>query len=79
MNPEEIRQKLHAIPFISFRVYTSDGKHLDVINPEMAMLTRMAVLIARPVDDPTCEIPAHYVRSHIAHYADRAVDRRLIC
>jgi len=43
------------------------------------MLTRMAVLIARPVDDPTCEIPAHYVRSHIAHYADRAVDRRLIC
>jgi hypothetical protein len=60
VNPEEIRQKLHAIPFMPLRVHTSDGKHLDVMHPEMAMLTRMTLLTARPVADPTREIPAHY-------------------
>jgi hypothetical protein len=60
VNPEEIGQKLHATPVVPFRVHTSDGKHLDVMHPEMAMLTRIALLIARPVADPTREIPAHY-------------------
>ena len=60
MNPEETRQELHATPFIPFRVHMSDGKHLDVMHPELAMLTRMALLIARPVVDPMREIPAHY-------------------
>jgi hypothetical protein len=60
VNPEEIRQKLYATPFIPFRVHTSDGKQLDVMHPEMAMLTRMALLIARLVADPRREIPAHY-------------------
>jgi hypothetical protein len=52
VNPEEIRQKLHVSPFILFRVDTSDEKHLDVMQPEMTMLTRMALLIALPVADP---------------------------
>src|SRR5438552_14042578 len=30
------------------------------MHPEMTMLTRIALLIARPVADPTREIPAHY-------------------
>ena len=60
MNPLEIHQKLRATPFVPFRVHTSDGKHLDVNHPEKAMLTRMALLIARPVADPTEDIPARY-------------------
>jgi len=60
VNPKEIRQELHATPFVPFRVHTSDGKHLGVMHPEMTMLTRIALLIARPVADPTREIPAHY-------------------
>ena len=60
MNPQEINQKLRASPFVPFRVHMSDGKHLDVNHPEMAMLTRMALLIARPVADPTEDIPARY-------------------
>jgi hypothetical protein len=60
MNPLEINQRLRATPFVPFRVHASDGKHLDVNHPEMAMLTRMALLIARPVVDPTEDIPARY-------------------
>jgi hypothetical protein len=60
MNPQEIQQQLRATPFVPFRVHTSDGKHLDVSHPEMAMLTRMALLIARPVADPADDIPARY-------------------
>jgi hypothetical protein len=60
VNPEEIRAKLRVSPFVPFRVHTSDGEHLDVNHPEMAMLTRMALLVARPVADPTEEIPARY-------------------
>lgn len=60
MNPQEIRDKLHASPFVPFRVHTSDGKHLDVKHPEMAWLTRAALLVAHPVADPTRDIPYHY-------------------
>jgi hypothetical protein len=44
-------------PFVPFRVHTSDGKHVDVLHPEMAMLTRMALVVGRPVTDPTKDIP----------------------
>ena len=57
MNPEEIRKFLKATPFIPFRVHTSDGKHLEVQHPEMAMVTRWALLVGRPVADPTQDIP----------------------
>jgi hypothetical protein len=57
VNPEEIRSFLRATPFVPFRVHTSDGKHLDVLHPEMAMLTRMALVVGRPVADPTTDIP----------------------
>jgi len=33
---------------------------MDVSHPEMAMLTRMALLVARPVADPTEDIPDRY-------------------
>jgi hypothetical protein len=60
MNPLEINQHLRATPFVPFRVHTSDGKHLDVNHPEMAMLTRIALLIARPVVNLIDDIPARY-------------------
>ena len=60
MNPQEIREKLHASPFVPFRVHTSDGKHLDVKHPELAWLTRMALLVAHSVADPRRDIPYHY-------------------
>jgi hypothetical protein len=57
VNPEEIRNFLKATPFVPFRVHTGDGKHLDVQHPEMAMLTRMALVVGRSVSDPTQDIP----------------------
>lgn len=60
MNPQEIGDKLRARPFVPFRVHTSDGNHFDTMHPEMAWLTRVALLVGRPVKDPTRDIPYHY-------------------
>jgi len=57
---EEIKKRLRAHPFVPFRIQTSDGKHLDVKHPEMAWLTRMALLVAPPVADPTEDIPERH-------------------
>jgi hypothetical protein len=59
VNPEEIRKMLRASPFVPFRVHTSDGKHYDIPHPEMAMITRMVLVVGRPVRDPTQDIPRH--------------------
>ena len=58
MNPQQINRFLRARPFIPFRVYTSDGNSFDIKHPEMAMLTQMALMVARPVADPISQIPA---------------------
>ena len=60
MHPEEIKERLRATPFVPFRIHTGDGKHMDVKHPAMAWLTRMALLVARPVADPTEDIPERY-------------------
>ena len=57
MNPQAINEFLRSRPFVPFRVYTSDGKSFDIKHPEMAMLTRMALVAARPVKDSRTEIP----------------------
>jgi len=67
MNPQEIRRQLRRTPFVPFRVHTSDGKALDVEHPEMALLTRSLLLVARPVKDPTREIPARFDEISMLH------------
>jgi hypothetical protein len=56
MNPQEINKFLRATPFVPFRVHASDGKQFDIKHPEMAFLTRIALIVARPVADPIKDI-----------------------
>lgn len=67
MNPEEIKKHLRRTPFVPFRVYTSDGHHLDVKHPEMALLTRALLLVGRPVADPMKDIPPDYDDVSLLH------------
>jgi hypothetical protein len=48
---------LRATPFVPFRVHTSDGKTLDVMHSEMALLSRMMLFVGEGVSDPTENIP----------------------
>ncbi len=48
---------LRATPFVPFRVHASDGKHLDVKHPELALISRMMLFVARPVANPTEDVP----------------------
>lgn len=57
MNPLEIKKALRTVPFIPFRLHLSSGKDVDVLHPEMALLTAPTLHIAHPVEDPTEDIP----------------------
>lgn len=67
MNPEEIKKHLTRTPFVPFRVYTSDGRHVDIKHPEMAFLTRALLLVGHPVADPTKDIPPDYDDVSLLH------------
>jgi hypothetical protein len=67
VNPQEIHRQLRRTPFVPFRVHTSDGKTLDIKLPELAFLTRSLLLVARPVKDPTKEIPARFDEVSMLH------------
>jgi hypothetical protein len=45
MTVEEVHEFLHARPFQPFRVVMSSGEAYEVRHPEMAMLTRAAVIL----------------------------------
>jgi hypothetical protein len=57
MNPVEVKKMLDARPFVPFRVHMSDGKHLDIVHPELAFLSRISLHVGDGVTDPTTEIP----------------------
>ena len=57
MHPAEIKQMLDARPFVPFRVHMSDGKHLDINHPELAVLSRISLHVGESVTDPLTEIP----------------------
>jgi hypothetical protein len=67
MNPQQIRRQLRRVLFVPFRVHTSDGKTLDVKHPEMVLLTRSLLLVARPVEDPITEITARFDEISMLH------------
>jgi hypothetical protein len=67
VNPEEIKRLLTRSPFVPFRVYTSDGRYLDVQHPEMAFLSRALLLVGRPVADPTKDIPERFDEVPLLH------------
>jgi hypothetical protein len=49
IRPEDIRELLKRQPFQPFRMHTSNGQAFDVNHPELAMVTRGTIVVARPV------------------------------
>jgi hypothetical protein len=67
MEAEELQKYLRERPFQPFRIFLSDGSHYDIRHPEMAMLTRRAMIVsldrknAIPNDFSMCTL-SHIVR-----------------
>jgi len=46
MRPEEIREHLRRRPFQPIRLFVSDGSFYDVRHPEMAIVSRLDVIVS---------------------------------
>jgi hypothetical protein len=57
MNAEEIKRLLTAKPFVPFRLHLSSGKHVDVMHPELAFVSKGTLYLGSPVSDPTIDVP----------------------
>ena len=51
IRPEDVRELLHKQPFQPFRIHMSNGQTYDVNHPELAMVTRGTIVVAKPVPD----------------------------
>jgi hypothetical protein len=48
MSADQLRALLNARPFLAFRVVMSSGQSYEIRHPEMALLTRNALVVAQP-------------------------------
>ena len=48
IRPEDIRELLHKQPFQPFRMHMSNGQSYDVKHPELAIVTRGTIVVAKP-------------------------------
>ena len=58
IRPEDIRDLLKKQPFQPFRMHMSNGQYYDVRHPELALVTRGTIVVAKPVagsDEPIGE------------------------
>lgn len=46
--PEDIRDLLRRQPFCPFRIHLSNGQYYDVMHPELAIVTRAMIAVAKP-------------------------------
>jgi hypothetical protein len=52
MTPEVLASELNREPFLPIRVHLSDGRALDILNPGLCFIARLAVYVfaAKPPD-----------------------------
>jgi hypothetical protein len=59
MNPEALAAELNRQPFVPLRLYLSDGRTLEIFNPDGAMISNLSVYLfkvrkdARSIADDT--------------------------
>jgi hypothetical protein len=69
MNPEALITELNRDPFIPLRLYLSDGRTVEILNPDEAMLSNLSVYIfkvrrgTRSVSDDTRLISLRHIVS----------------
>ena len=56
MRPEDILEMLHRRPFGPFRIHLSNGQTYDIRHPEVAFVTRAALVLGIPAPDLPPEI-----------------------
>jgi hypothetical protein len=60
MRPDDILDLLKRQPFFPFRLHLSNGQTYDIRHPEMALVTRAAIVIAIPGTDASANYPDRF-------------------
>jgi hypothetical protein len=61
MKPEQLRERLYHEPFTPFRVRLKDGRHYDILQPDLHLVGESVFIIGIPApDDPN---PRFYDRT----------------
>jgi hypothetical protein len=60
MRPDDIRDMLRRQPFLPFRLHLSNGQTFDIRHPEVALVTRMGIVIAIPGSAATESVPDRF-------------------
>lgn len=53
MSPKQITESVRAQPFRPFSVVTTGGRSYDVDHPELVLVAKSGLYIARRIDHPT--------------------------
>ncbi len=62
ISADELRARANRVPFIPFRIRTSDGKQFDISNPGLIMVgQRSATIGVLGPDDPVVAEPIDWV------------------
>lgn len=65
MRADELRSLLDRRPFSPLRIHISSGEYVDVIHPEMALVSRSLVAVALPPTRRVADVIAHYSLIHV--------------
>ena len=60
MRPDDILDMLRRQPFLPFRIHLSNGQTYDIRHPEIALVTRAAIVIGIPGSAPSENYPDRY-------------------
>lgn len=72
----EIRERMIETPFRPFRICMTDGRHFDVVNHDMAFVTRNAILVGLYTGkDSIAERTAHWAILHIVRVEELPAKR----
>ena len=59
MSPEQLDQQLSQEPFIPLRLHLTDGTKVEINNPALAVISRLALYVFR-VDRPNSHLAQDY-------------------
>jgi hypothetical protein len=70
MRAEEIRDPLRKVPFQPFRIFLSNGKSYDILDPDLAKVGKNDLLLGIPAKDLPPGVADHFEFVALMHISN---------
>lgn len=67
MSYDQLKEWLDAEPFSPFRIYTTDGRHFDIMSPSMFWPGKYSAMIGIPETPEEADVPAKHISLTMLH------------